>query len=221
MGRKFRSASERVSVYEDDFIGVCEVLAGRSRWQEFIGPNVAPALKKYPGKGFNIVPAQTFNQSGGLDSETMAITDKRNATMVFVEINKGGAETLAVSALHEMVHWVSHPPDQGHRITSWGFLDDGLGEGLTQVVTEDIFEDEGITKYYKPIYSERVAVVRKLIERFDVRPFGEALFAGQARSLQPLLDTYGSEGVKQIINFATANNSKKAIERINNPTRGR
>ena len=83
-----------------------------------------------------------FGTRGRLDSETMAYTDKVKPEMVFVEINRGGAETLVVSALHELVHWVSHPPLQGHRITAWGFLDDGLGEGLTQVVTEDIFEDQ-------------------------------------------------------------------------------
>jgi hypothetical protein len=214
MGRKFGSASERVSVLEDDFIGVCQVLAGSSRWQKFIGPNVDPAIKKYPCKTFNIVSAETFGRRGGLDSETMALTDKIAPEMVFVEINKGGAETLAVSALHELVHWVSHPPQQGHRITAWGFLDDGLGEGLTHVVTEDIFEDQGIKQYYKPVYSERVAVVRKLIERFDVGPFGEALFGGTVKSLQPLLDAYGSEGVRQIKALATANNSMKAIEYI-------
>lgn len=216
MGRKFGSASERVSVFEDDFIGVCQVLAGHSRWQKFIGPNVDPAIKKYARQTFNIVSMETFGRRGRLDAETMAYTDKVKPEMVFVEINKGGAETLAVSALHELVHWVSHPPLQGHRITAWGFLDDGLGEGLTQVVTEDIFEDQGITQYYKPVYSERVAVVRKLIERFDVGPFGDALFGGNVKSLQPLLDTYGSEGMRQIITLATANNSKKAIEYIDN-----
>lgn len=216
MGRKFGSGSERVSVYEDDFIGVCQVLAGSSRWQKFIGPNVNPAIKKYGSTTFNIVSAETFGRRGRLDSETMAYTDKVKPEMVFVEINKGGAETLVVSALHELVHWVSHPAQQGRRITAWGFLDDGLGEGLTQVVTEDIFEDQGIKQYFKAVYSERVAVVRKLIERFDVGPFGDALFGGNVKSLQPLLDAYGAEGMNQIRTFATGNNSKKAIECIDN-----
>jgi hypothetical protein len=214
MGRKFGSASERVSVYEDDFVGVCQVLAGDSRWQKFIGPNVDPAIKKYGRKTFNIVSAETFGRRGRLDAETMAYTDKVKPEMVFVEINKGGAETLAVSALHELVHWVSHPPLQGQRITAWGFLDDGLGEGLTQVVTEDIFGDQKIKPYYKAVYRERVDIVRKLIERFDVGPFGEALFGGSVKSLQPLLVAYGSEGMNQIRTLATGNNSKKAIEYI-------
>jgi hypothetical protein len=216
MGRKFGSASERISVYEDDFVGVCQMLAGTSRWQKFISPNVDPAIKKYGRKTFNIVSAETFGRRGKLDAETMAYTDKIKPEMVFVEINKGGAETLAVSALHELVHWLSDPPTQGRRITAWGFLDDGLGEGLTQVVTEDIFEDQGITQYYKPVYSERAAIVRKLIERFDVEPFGKALFAGSVKSLQPLLDAYGAEGMQQIRSLATGNNSKKAIEYIDN-----
>ena len=120
------------------------------------------------------------------------------------------------SGIDVRLHRNTHPPLQGHRITAWGFLDDGLGEGLTHVVTEDIFEDQGITQYYKPVYSERVAVVRKLIERFDVGPFGDALFGGNVKSLQPLLDAYGSEGMRQINILTTANNSKAAIEYIDN-----
>ena len=92
-----------------------------------------------------------------------------------------------VLALHEMVHWVSHPPEQGHRLTAWLALDEGLIEGLTQVVTEDIFEDRGISQYWKAIYMEQVAIVRKLIERFGVQPFGEVLFpwpsSGSAASI--------------------------------------
>jgi len=73
-----------------------------------------------------------------------------------------------------------------------------------------------IKQYYKAVYSERVTVVRKLIERFDVGPFGDALFGGNVKSLQPLLDAYGSEGMKQIRTLTTGNNSKKAIEYIDN-----
>jgi hypothetical protein len=111
-----------------------------------------------------------------------------------------------------MVHWVSHPPEQGHRLTAWLALDEGLIEGLTQVVTEDIFEDRGISQYWKAIYMEQVAIVRKLIERFGVQPFGELLFRGHPRALRPLLDTYGGQGMQQIKTLAKANNSKKAVE---------
>jgi hypothetical protein len=219
MGQKFSTASERISQIEDDFTGVCEVLAGRSRWQEFIRPNIGPALKKYFGRTFNIVSAQTFGQRGGLDPETQGLTDKVKPEIVFVEIFEHEAQTLVVFALHEMVHWVSHPPEQGHRLTAWLALDEGLIEGLTQVVTEDIFEDQGISQYWKAIYSERVAIVRKLIERFGVQPFGEVLFRGHPQALQPLLDTYGGQGMQQIKTLAKANNSRKAIECIDNLNR--
>jgi hypothetical protein len=218
MGRKFSSASERISQIEDDFTGVCEVLAGRSPWQEFIRPNIGPALKKYPGHTFNIVSAQVFGQRGGLDAETQGLTDKVKPEIVFVEIFEHGAQTLVVYALHEMVHWVSHPPEQGAKITAWGFLGDGLGEGLTQVVTEDILDDQNISQHRPAIYSERVAIVRKLIERFSVQPFGEALFRGRYQALKPLSDTYGL-GFNQIRTLATANNSRKAIECIDNLNR--
>jgi len=219
MGRNFSSASERISQIEDDFTGVCKVLAGRSRWQEFIAPNIGPALKKYPGRTFNIVSAQTFGQRGGLDAETQGLTDKVKPEIVFVEIFEHGGQTLMVYALHEMVHWVSHPPEQGHGLTTWPVLEGGLIEGLTQVVTEDIFEAQSISQYWKAIYSERVAIVRKLIERFGIQPFGEALFRGQYQSLKPLLDVYGGQGMQQIKTLAKANNSRKAIECIDNLNR--
>lgn len=218
MGRKFSSASERISQIEDDFTGVCEALAGHSRWQEFIRPNIGPALKKYSGRTFNVVSAQTFGQRGGLDPDTQGLTDKIKPEIVFVEIWEHSAQTLVVNALHEMVHWVSHPPEQGAKITAWGVLGDGLGEGLTHVVTEDIFEDQRISQHWKAIYSERVAIVRKLIERFGIQPFGEALFRGRYQALKPLLDTYGL-GFNQIRTLANANNSRKAIECIDNLNR--
>ena len=118
-----------------------------------------------------------------------------------------------------MVHWVSHPPEQGHRLTAWLALDEGLIEGLTQVVTEDIFEDRGISQYWTSIYIERVAIVRKLIERFGVQPFGEVLFRGHPQALRPLLDTYRGQGMQQIKTLAKANSFKKAIECIDNLNR--
>ncbi|MFN7998728.1 MAG: hypothetical protein U0Q18_34210 [Bryobacteraceae bacterium] len=62
MGRKFKTAAERVSLFEDDFEGVCEVLAGPSRWREHIAPNLAPAIRKFPGRGFKIVSAEEFGR---------------------------------------------------------------------------------------------------------------------------------------------------------------
>jgi hypothetical protein len=218
MGRKFSSGSEAVRQVEDDFTAVCQVMAGRSRWQKFISPNIATAIKKYPGRTFSIDSALVFTQQN-FDPITKGYTDKVKGEMKFLELFEHSAYTYMIFPLHEMVHWVSHPPEQGAKITVWGALGgDGLGEGLTQVVTEDILNDQNISLGQAGIYSERVAIVRKLIERFDVQPFGEALFGGRYQALKPVLDTYGL-GFNQIRTLANANNSRKAIECIDNLNR--
>jgi hypothetical protein len=218
MGRKFSSGSESVRQVEDDFIGVCEVLAGRSRWQKFIGPNIGPAIKKYPGRTFTIDSALTFTQKN-FDPVTKGYVDKVKGEMKFLELFDHSAYTYMIYTLHEMVHWVSHPPEQGAKITAWGALGgDGLTEGLTQVVTEDILDDQSVSLGQTGIYSERAAIVRKLIARFGVQPFGEALFGGRHQALKPLADAYGL-GFNRIRTLANANNSRKAIECIDNLNR--
>jgi hypothetical protein len=49
-------------------------------------PNIGPALKKYSGRRFNIVSAQTIGRRGGLDPETQGLTDKVKPEIVFVEM---------------------------------------------------------------------------------------------------------------------------------------
>jgi hypothetical protein len=211
MARKFSSAGERISIYEDDFEGVCQILAGASRWRPYIAPNLAAALKAFGTRVFQIVSAEDFVRNYALEAEDMGFTNKIRSQLVLKEIFKGGRETVMVSALHEMVHWVSHPAEQGKQVTVMGFLGRGLMEGLTHVVTEDLLQDQGITQYSKPIYAERVAIVRKLIERFKVELFGPALFQGHVNRLKPLLDTYGSAGFREISELATKKDDKKAI----------
>ena len=49
-------------------------------------PNIGPALKKYSGRRFNIVSAQTIGRRGGLDPETQGLKDKVKPEIVFVEM---------------------------------------------------------------------------------------------------------------------------------------
>lgn len=119
----------------------------------------------------------------------------------------------------KMVHWVSHPPEQGRKAKALFPLDEGLFEGLTQVVTENLISDQGIRPYSKPIYAERVDIVRKLIERFGIDPFGAALFGGQLVKLTPVFNTYGPAGMGKIRQLANMNDAKEAIRCIDNLNR--
>ena len=98
-------------------------------------------------------------------------------------------------------------------------LGEGLLEGLTHVVTEDILNHQGIAPYTEHKYGDRVKIVRKLIEVFNpngIRIFGKALFLGQSSELSPLPQLFGSRGFDEIKNLATMHNSRKAIECIDN-----
>lgn len=217
MSRKFTSAGERVSSYENDFKDVCAVLEGPSRWHDYLRDNVPIALKTSPHK-FQFVDAKQFDREARPD--TLGITNKLTGEIKLLDISSNNAGFAAMgAALHEMVHLVSHPPQQGQRISIFFVLGEGLLEGLTQVITEDILNKQGIAPWTEHRYGDRVKIVRALIAAFEpngVAMFGKALFSGQSGELSPLPKVLGSRGFEEIKNLATMHNSQKAIERIRN-----
>lgn len=218
MSRKFKSAAERISMSGDDFQDVCAVLAGPSRWHEFIRDNIPVAMKAAPSHHFQFLSAKEFEREGR--AGTLGITNKLTGEIKMLDISSNNAGFAAMgAALHELVHLVSHPPEHGKKISMFFVLGEGILEGLTQVVTEDILHQQGIAPYTGHNYGERVKIVRKLIEVFSpngVRMFGKALFLGQSSELSPLPQRFTARGFDEIKNLATMHNSKKAIERINN-----
>jgi len=212
VSRKFKSAAETISTYEDDFKDVCAVLAGPSLWQEYLRDNIPIALKAMPSRHFQFVEAKEFEREGRKD--TLGITNKITGEIKLLDISTNNAGFAAMgAALHELVHLVSHPAQQGKKITVYYALGEGLLEGLTHVVTEDILNKQGIATWSDHKYGDRVKIVRKLIDAFQpngVRMFGKALFLGQSAELSPLPQALGVRGFDEIKTLATMHNSAKA-----------
>jgi hypothetical protein len=216
MSRKFKSAAEQVSVYEDDFKDVCAVLAGPSKWLEFFRHNIPIAIKAMPSRKFQFLNGKEFEREGR--PNTLGVTSKVTGEIKLLDISSNNAGFAAMgAALHELVHLVSHPPQQGKRITVFEALGEGLMEGLTHVVTEDILTQQGIAPFSGHGYGDRVKIVRRLIEVLQpnsVRMFGRALFLGNLGEVNLLAQFLGSNAFREVKNLATMHNSAKAIQCI-------
>ncbi len=216
MSRKFKSAAERVSTHEEDFKDVCAVLAGPSPWYEYLHDNIPIALKAAPSHQFHFVDAKQFEREGRKD--TLGITNKLTGDITLLDISSGNSGFAAMgAALHEMVHLVSDPAKQGKAITVAYVLGEGLLEGLTHVVTEDILHAQGIGPWSEHKYGERGKIVRRLMDQLNpdgARVFGRALFLGRTAELSILPQVLGSRGFDEIKTLATMHNSGKAIASI-------
>jgi len=74
-------------------------------------------------------------------ADTRGFVDRPNATIYLSEFPaRNFDQTKAGLALHEAVHLFSHPPGKSKalRATVYALLEQGLLEGLTQIITEDI-----------------------------------------------------------------------------------
>ena len=120
--------------------------------------------------------------------QTRGFVDRRNAVIYLAEFpskNYGGS--LAGLALHEAVHLFSHPPGKSKQLRSTGFsfLRVGLIEGLTQAITENMQEAQGI----RPLpdrwqaYQEYTPVARQFVRCFTAQVVGDAYFNGNLTRL--------------------------------------
>ena len=218
MSDEFGWADQKLRDSKSDSDAVWEVMRGTgSRWEPFIKNNWDAArkvfLKKYQDSGFTIVSPEQFDG----DAEASGITHKDKATIELKEVGYHSGNTSLILALHELVHWVSHPPDQGKDVTAGILLHHGLIEGLTQIVTEDILAAQKIRKSEQEIYVERVAIVNKMMDRFGFELFGKALFVGHYSELR---DAFASDWgletktLAKLWMFADCNQRDHAIKLI-------
>ncbi len=219
----FYAADQKVGDSKTDSDEVWEVMKGTgSRWEPFIKNNYQTArdafLSKYKKHGFTIVSAAKFDHDYADEKEAAGITLKENSSIVLREDAYNSNATSLIVALHELVHWVSHPAGQGHETTSIVLLGHALNEGLTEVVVEDILEKQGIRKTQWEIYTDRVAIIRKMMETLGFELFGKALFYGHWSELRDAMVrvwALRTDELKQLWTFAHANQSGEAIRFIN------
>jgi hypothetical protein len=216
MSRTFKSAGERISSYEDDFKDVWAVLAGDSVWIEHFRNNLPIAWKAAPHE-FHFLNANDFARQGRKD--TLGITNKMTGNITLLDISTNNAQFASMgAALHELVHLVSAPATQGKKITIFEALGEGLMEGLTQVVTEDILAKQHIESWSEHKYGARASIVRSLIALFKdgVGMFGRALFLGRGSELSPLPQRFGVQGFADIKTAATMHDLS-VIKKIGKP----
>jgi hypothetical protein len=218
-----RSAEERIR--EGDFGAVLKVLAGPSRWQQFISPNLAIARRHLPARPFRIVKYREFQDTmqalgnEGSTSRIPGVTDKRTGTITMQEwFGENSGATFLGAALHETVHMVSAPPEQGRR-TSIGYsiFGEGLSEGLTECVTIDILNRQRITLAREKWrgHLPRLKVAIALLLPLGVPMLGEVMFRANFKSFMLLMhQRYSVQGWEEIKRLTTENKPEEAIARM-------
>jgi hypothetical protein len=221
----FRSAEDRI--YEDGFEAVLAVLAGASRWQEYIRENLRVARQNVPRRPFRIVSGKEFAQTmqalgdGGDVAHIAGVTDKRAGVITMQEFfGVNSRATYLGAALHEAVHLVSHPAGRGRtqHSTAFSILGEGLLEGLVECVTREILSAQGIALAKSGMlgHQRRVPVARELIRNFKVPLLARVLFAGDFQQFMTLMNhVYSPAGWAEIRRLTTANDPNRAIQRMN------
>jgi len=218
----FKSAEE--PVLEPGFNSVLKVLAGPSPWQEYILPNLGIVKKKLAAKPFSIVTLREYSDLldnrgiKGTDRNIPGFTDKQTGTITMVEWGPNTKTTFLGAALHEAVHLVSHPPQQGAaNSTAWDILGQGLLEGMVECVTLEILLAQRIA-LAKPSmrgHQQRLKVAVALLRTLSIPFMARVLFGGQKDPFEPVVrNTYSWNGWDEIKTLTTNNDADRALERM-------
>ena len=229
------SSAER-NITEKDAPHIFTILGGPSPWQQFLRRNLVAHKKDLPARPIRIVTdgefAGKYNGIFGQPPPTDAqgFVDRASATIYLREFPaRNFNQTKAGLALHEAVHLFSHPPGRSNRLraTSYGLLEQGLLEGLTQIVTEDI----QVAQCIRPLrsdwqaYKEYVPVARRFMQVFTPALIADAYFNG---SITPLVNAItrrwtidGFRRVRQLTNQKKTEQALQAIEAIEQTYRSR
>ena len=207
------------------------ILAGPSRWQAYVTKSMAKPAAAVPKKFFRVVtsvsnevPKHLQHLFGpGSDGSMIAGTIDRWTRTIYMVPSPGlRQETRLEYALHEAVHLFAAPhaatattcpaPCIGTFQRRYG---DGFGEGLTQVITEDIMEAQGISRYYRDRpYDVFTAPVRELVRSFGVDLVGRAYFFGDVAPLATAVDARWGPAWQHVAARTTMKDPKSALATI-------
>ena len=223
----FQSAQRTIT--ESDAPQIFRILCGPSPWQQYLRSNLSAHLQDLPIKPIRIVTdgelARTYRSifNTPTSAGTQGFVDRRNATIYLKEFPAGSRGTSVVGlALHEAVHLFSHPPGRSTLLTAlaYGFLGEGLLEGLTQVITEDIQTAQGIGPMHErwQAYKEYVPVAREFIRIFTPSIVGDAYFKGYVNQLVQAVDQrwtrQGFQTVSVLINQKKTQEALQLIRKL-------
>jgi len=204
----FGSAERDIT--EGDARQILRILCGPSPWQPYLQSNLRAHLKDLPSKPVRIVMAGDFANKytgifgGTAPKDAQGFVDRKNAIMYLKEFPAGSrAKSKLGLALHEAVHLFSHPAGRSRllRSTAYAFLGEGLLEGLTQAITEDIQKAQGIRPMREnwQAYKEYVPVAREICRIFTRTALGDAYFNGNLNNLfQAILHRWGHDQFRKV-----------------------
>lgn len=208
----FNSGSDRVEEYE--FKEILAVLEGPSPWREYIRPNLAIAKSKLPLGSFKIVSGARFDNvlasMGGPNPGATGVTDKQTGEITMKEREPDSGRSYLLAVLHECVHLVSHPAEQGKpHSTARMYLGAGLLEGMVECVAEDIL---GAQRLDLPSagsgmlgYQDGASgIAREFLSNASVPFYARALFGGNGDQLKAVMDfIYSPIGWRRIRDLIT------------------
>jgi len=228
-------------IQENDAGKVLSIISGPSLYQRYILPLLgAQASSKLPKKFFRIVsstsevPAHLRGRFVTVGNKVVAGTlDRATATIYMLPPPGRRSDTRLEFALHEAVHVLAHPfmtlvderafqNKYGRSCTAETSVGSfqrkfcfGLGEGATQVITEQIMECQGISRSPEQPYKEFTPPVLKLIEIFSLERFARAYFWGAVKEFTEAMEfRWGTDAWRSLANFTSAKATKQALNYI-------
>ncbi len=202
-------------IREDDADKVLTIISGPSPYQNYIAGWAAKLPRQFLRIVSSIgeIPKHLRDRFGSDGDKVVGGTiDRATGTIYMLPAPGRRSDTRLEFALHEAVHLLAHPftslvdentfqKNYGRpclRNTSVGTFQRkfcrGFGEGMTQLITEQIMSRQGIsqTKDQRP-YKEFIPLVIKLMEIFSPEAFARAYFLGDVNALvQPMKFRWGT-----------------------------
>jgi len=218
-------------VGEGDAHHLLTILAGPSSYQAYLARAMAQHATTVPARFFRVVTSvrsqvpkylqQVFagNVGGRIAGGTI---DRWTRTIYVVPAPGLRAETRLEYAIHECVHLFAHPhaptkqqcpqPCIGTFQQAFGF---GFGEGLTQVITEDIMDAQGISLYYRDRpYQDFTAVMREVLKVFGRDALARAYFFGQVQALRTSMEARWGMNWHAVAGATTVGDTARALRQI-------
>lgn len=220
----FTSAEDRVD--DGSFKSITAILGGDSPWKYFITPALEVTLRNVPSDVFQVLPPREYKtELAKIDpkadeAHTPGITDKKSGIIRMKGyFGTQSREAMLGLSLHETVHLISHKPGKSGRSTAFGFLEEGLLEGLVEKVTTDILIAQKITlaDSRKRAHQQRVPVIEELLATYRIPLYllGCVLFKGDFERFFRLMEAaFGGPGWQEIKRLTTAENPAKARTRM-------
>jgi hypothetical protein len=213
---------------EGDARHLLTILAGPSSYQPYLARAMARRATTVPARFLRVVTSvrsqvprhlQHLFSGGGFVGGTI---DRWTRTIYVVPAPGLRAETRLEYALHECVHLFAHPhvPAQGQcpRVCVGTFqqrFGRGFGEGLTQVITEDIMATQNISRYYRDRpYDDYTAVMRRVIGVFGLPAMARAYFFGQVQALTTSMDARWGTAWHAVAGATSADQKDRALAHI-------